>query len=364
MKNYFCLKPSQLVTGIFAGWLALFAFALVSAAAETNSAGAATISLRQKKTDLLAGLPQGICYSGFRHGQHPDRGDGAANPSDREILEDLQILTRDGNFKMIRLYDARTKSEVILRLIRENKLQLKVLLGAWLSAEMSNPNCTWLQPIPAETLAANRNLNAAEIQNAIRLANQYRDIVVAVAVGNEALVGWTDHLVPVESVIDYVRQVKKAVRQPVTVCDNYDWWSHHGAALARELDFISVHTYPEWEKKDIDEAMAYTIANLQAVRKTVPQSRIVITEAGWATVAKEFGTRADAVKQQQYYHDLFAWTGKMNITTFFFEAFDEDWKGDAGDPLGAEKHWGLFTVDRKAKLVMHELYPDLKPAKP
>ena len=41
----------------------------------------------------------------------------------------------------------------------------------------------------------------------------------------------------------------------------------------------------------------------------------------------------------------------MNITTFFFEAFDEDWKGDDKEPLGAEKHWGLFTQDRKPKLV-------------
>jgi exo-beta-1,3-glucanase (GH17 family) len=48
-----------------------------------------------------------------------------------------------------------------------------------------------------------------------------------------------------------------------------------------------------------------------------------------------------------------------NITTFFFEAFDEDWKGNPNNPLGAEKHWGIFTVDRKPKLVMQELYPEL-----
>jgi exo-beta-1,3-glucanase (GH17 family) len=355
MKNTFAFNPWWRIVAALAVCLAA-----VGCVAAGKAADAKLVSIQQKKSDLLAGLPQGICYSGFRHGQHPDRGDGAANPSEKEILEDLQILTRNGNFKIIRLYDARTNSEVILRLIQQNKLKLKVMLGAWLSAEVSNTNCTWLQPIPAAVLAANQKLNAAEIQNAIRLANQYRDIVVAVAVGNEALVSWNDHMVPVESVIGYVRQVKKSVPQPVTVCDNYDWWSHHGAALARELDFISVHTYPQWEKKDIDEAMPYTIANLQAVRTALPQSRIVITEAGWATVAKEFGARADEVKQKQYYHDLFAWAGKMSITTFFFESFDEDWKGDAGDPLGAEKHWGLFTVDRKAKLAMQKLYPDLK----
>lgn len=308
---------------------------------------------------MLAGVHWGVCYSGFRHGQHPDRGEGAANPSDKEILEDLQILARNGNFKVIRLYDCRTNSEVVLRLISEHHFQLKVLLGAWLSAEVNNPGCPWLRQIPADTLAANKKLNAAEVQNLIRLANAYRDIVVAVAVGNEALVSWNDHLVPVESVINYVRQVKQAAKQPVTVCDNYDWWSHHGAALARELDFISVHTYPEWENKDIAQAMPYTIANLQAVRNAIPGARIVVTEAGWATVAKEFGDRASEAKQQEYYHDLFKWTRPMNITTFFFEAFDEDWKGEENDPLGAEKHWGLFTVDRKPKLAMQPLYPDL-----
>jgi len=336
--------------------LAALCLATAGRAADTNP----PVSLQQSKSALLAGLDKGICYSGFRHGQHPDRGDGAVNPSEKEILEDLRILSRNGNFKMIRLYDCRTNAEVTLQLIREKKIPLKVLLGAWLSAEVNNPGCPWLKPIPAEVLAANKELNAAEIQNAIRLAEKYRDIVVAVAVGNETLVSWNDHMVPVKSVIRYVRQVKKAVRQPVTVCDNYEWWSHHGAALARELDFISVHTYPQWENKDIDEAMSYTIANLQAVRKTIPDARMVITEAGWATVAKEFGARASEEKQKKYFHDLFEWAGKMNITTFFFEAFDEDWKGDLNEPLGAEKHWGLFAIDRKPKLAMQERYPDLK----
>jgi exo-beta-1,3-glucanase (GH17 family) len=348
---------ASLFTAILAvsvvGWLS-------APAARADDAAPAPAPLAQEKSALLAGLPAGICYSGFRHGQHPDRGDGAVNPSDAEILQDLQILTRDGNFRMIRLYDCRTNSETILRLIRAHDLKLKVLLGAWLAAEENNPACSWLKPMAPEVLATNRLQNAVEIQNAIRLANQYRGIVVAVAVGNEALVSWTDHLVPVERVIQYVRQVKQAVRQPVTVCDNYDWWSHHGALLAPELDFISVHTYPEWENRDIDAALAYSITNLQAVRNQVPKSRMVVTEAGWATVAREFGARADEARQKAYYHDLSAWTAQNNITLFFFEAFDEDWKGDAGDPSGAEKHWGLFTVDRKAKLAMQDLYPDLK----
>ena len=231
---------------------------------------------------------------GFRRGQHPDRGAGAINPSDKEVLEDLQILKRQGKFGLIRLYDSQANSEAVLRLIETNKLNLKVLLGAWLDAQVSNPNCPWHQePYPKDVLEANQRKNGKEVENAIRLANQYPTTVLAVAVGNEALVDWNDHMVPVDSVIGYVRKMKKSISQPVTVADNYNWWAHQGAALAKELDFVSVHTYPVWVGKDIDEAMPFSIANLQAVRNALLNSRLVITEAGWPTVAKEFGPRAN-----------------------------------------------------------------------
>lgn len=339
-----------------AGLAVILSLALSGLAAETNAP--TQPSLQQKKSDLLAGEVRGICYSGFRTGQHPDRGEGAVNPTEDQILEDLNLLARHGQFPLIRLYDAKTNSEVVLRLIRQHQLKFKVMLGAWLAGEVNNPGCSWLKPMSPEVLAANRTNNASEIRETIRLANQYSNIVVAVAVGNEALVSWNDHMVPEESMIRYVREVKRAVRQPVTVCDNYDWWAKHGKQLAQELDFVSIHTYPVWENKDIDEAMPFTIANLQAVRNALPDARLVITEAGWATVAQEFGARADEVRQKRYYHDLYEWAGRMNITTLWFEAFDEDWKGDE-NPLGAEKHWGLFTVNRKPKLAMQHLYPDL-----
>jgi exo-beta-1,3-glucanase (GH17 family) len=242
-----------------------------------------------------------------------------------------------------------------LRLIKANKIKLKVMLGAWLSAEVSNSHCPWLKtPIPQATLDANKIKNQQEIERAIRLANEYPAIVAAVNVGNEALVDWNDHMVSVESIITYVHEVKREIRQPVTVADNYAWWAKNGQALARELDFVTVHTYPEWEGKAIDEALAYSIENVEAVHATLPNSRLVIGEAGWATVASEFGKRASEENQKRYVDELTAWAKQHNITAFIFEAFDEDWKGDPSDARGAEKHWGLFTVDRKPKLAMRE----------
>jgi exo-beta-1,3-glucanase (GH17 family) len=166
--------------------------------------------------------------------------------------------------------------------------------------------------------------------------------------------------VDTDTIISYVRKVKKSITQLVTVAENYKWWANHGSALAKELDFIAVHVYPVWENKDIDEGMSYTIENLLEVRNALPESKIVISEAGWATIASEFGERASEEKQLQYYNEIVSFSREMNITTFIFEAFDEEWKGDPGNMLGAEKHWGLFTVDRKPKKGLRELYSHLE----
>jgi len=176
--------------------------------------------------------------------------------------------------------------------------------------------------------------------------------VVAVNVGNEALVDWNDHMVPLEKVIEYVRFVKSSIDQPVTVADNYEWWIRDGAPLAAEVDFIGVHTYPVWEDKSIGEALAYTVENIDGVREALPGKPIAILEAGWATAATEFGERANEADQLRYFNELGDWAAANNMTVFFFEAFDEPWKGDENDPLGAEKNWGLFNVDRSPKEVM------------
>ncbi|MGI9202258.1 MAG: glycosyl hydrolase family 17 protein [Woeseiaceae bacterium] len=306
--------------------------------------------LAQDADALVDGQVMAMSYSGYREGQHPDRGDGANNPSDEEVLEDLQILVAN-DYELIRLYDAGENSQQTLRLIREHDLPITVLLGMWLRAEFSNhEGCPWLdEPIPESELADNKVRNELEIQTGIQLARQYDDIVVAVNVGNEALVDWNDHMVPVEDVIAYVKRVKASIEQPVTVADNYLWWANDGAELVAAVDFIGLHTYPVWEGKTIDEALPFTLQNLQMVRDRFPDKPYAILEAGWPTTASEFGDLANVAAQVRYIDELNSWATRNNVTVFLFEAFDEPWKGDPGDPLGAEKHWGLFYVDRTPK---------------
>jgi exo-beta-1,3-glucanase (GH17 family) len=334
-------------------FLRLLALAVLATSAGCGWAPVVPDSMRQAPGALLAGESMAVSYSGFREGQYPDRGSGAVNPSADEILEDLGILARHG-FRLIRLYDSGDNTRATLELIREHDLPLKVLLGVWLDAEFSNhEGCPWLEePIPAATLVANAARNDAEVERGIDLARRFGDIVMAVNVGNEALVDWTDHMVPLENVIAYVRRVRAAVEQPVTVAENYRWWAQHGAPLAAEVDFLGVHTYPVWEDKTIDEALAYTVENIESVRRALPGKPIAVLEAGWPTIASEFGGRASEASQARHYAELRQWAASTNTTVFWFEAFDEPWKGDPDDPRGAEKHWGLFNVDRSPKEAM------------
>lgn len=325
----------------------------VSVSLLVGTLGVGHPELKQTEDSLIAGVVDAIAYSGFREGQHPDRGEGAVYPSDEQILEDLEILTGEG-FELIRLYDSGPNSQDVLRLIEEHDFPIKVMLGIWTAGELSNhEGCEWvLEPVPEEELEANRDANLAQIEQGIELANAYPEIVVAVNVGNESLVTWNDHLVPDERMYQYLETVRSRIRQPVTTADNYKVFAEKGSPLAERIDFAAVHTYPQWEGKTVEEALDFTIENLLEVRAAMPDTPIAIAEAGWTSTASEFGERASEEQQLYYFQRLTEFCRENQITLFWFEAFDEPWKGNPKNLLGAEKHWGLFREDRSPKKAM------------
>ena len=300
---------------------------------------------------MQAGHGNAICYSGYREGQSPQAG---VFPSYAEVSEDLNILAN--NWKFLRLYDSSPHAETVLEVIGKEGLDFKIMLGMDLAAEVSNPHCPWGAEFSDETLTANQQANYSQAEKLIELANRCPDIVSSVSVGNEASVEWTDHMVPVESLLAYVHKIKREISQPVTFCENYAPWTYKLEPLAAELDFISVHTYPAWEYRTIEDALEYTKQNYHDVVNHYPGKPVVITEAGWTTASNGRGLEswnASEALQAIYYQQLLEWTTEEKILTFVFEAFDEPWKGSP-DPLDPEKHWGLFTVDRMPKLVMQE----------
>ena len=300
-------------------------------------------------------IPAGnaICYSGYRSEQSPQTGD---YPTYEQIHEDLLILA--ANFDYLRLYDCTPHAQTVLEVIRTHKLHFKIMLGVDLGAEVNNPDCPWGAEYEQPQLDQNRHANEREIEQLIKTANEYDDIVFSVSIGNEASVDWNDHMVPVDRLVGYAQKVKSNVQQPVTFCENYVPWRDKLKPLIEVLDFISLHTYPVWEYHTVDSALDYTQLNVQSVIDVHPNVPIVITEAGWTTQSNGRGIEpwnAHADLQAEYCDQLHKWSQSAGILTFMFEAFDEPWKGSA-DPQEPEKHWGFYYLDRSPKPVVHRLF--------
>ncbi len=293
-----------------------------------------------------------ICYSGFREGQNP----GGLYPSYDEVKEDLLLL--QGHWKYLRLFDCDRHAETVLEVISRENLDFQLMLSAYITAEMNNFNCPWNGGVYSEErLEMNRAHNTNRINCLIDMANQYSSLVFSLSVGNEACVEWTDHYVPESRVLEFVKQVKSKTNKAVTYCENYVPWLVKLEQLAEELDLISIHTYPVWEYKHISEALDYTRQNYYAVANKYPGKPVIITEAGWATHSNGRGIHPENVNEEYqkiYFENLMQWSEKEGILAFFFEAFDECWKGSP-EPLEPEKHWGLFTIDRTPKMAVNHL---------
>jgi len=287
-----------------------------------------------------------ICYSGFRDGQSPDT---QTFPTYDQVREDLRILQKD--WKYLRLYDCDEHAERVFEVIEKEDMDFEVMLGAYVGAEVNNPNCPWGADYSEEQLAKNRVQNDARMKALVQMTERYGDCIFSVSIGNEATVDWTDHLIPVERMVEMAQYVKSHCDRPVTFCENWLPWITKLEPLVEVLDFISIHTYPVWEYKTIDEALGYTRQNYYDVVNKYPETLVVITEAGWTTNSNGRGIEPHNASQELqdiYLEQLLNWSREEDVLCFVFEAFDENWKG-SDDPLEPEKHWGIYGVDRKRK---------------
>ena len=308
-----------------------------------------------------------VNYSPYRTSRGPaDLGSEVITPAN--VLQDLRLVQATG-IGTIRLFSSRAFAETVLRVIRDNNLDLKVQLGSF--------------PVPPTTAAIEAE-NQAEIEAQIRLANAFPDIVLAVSVGNEKLVEWSANRMDPPVLAAYLRKVRAAVRQPVTINDNWLYWSKVDKVIAESVDFAAVHVYPfldtfydptkyDWRQKSVPEgqrAQAMIDATITEAKKQFEDARaglvkfglgsipMVIGETGWAAVDTNGGPslafRAHPVNQKMYFDALQVWAtqGRRDVqgpkAIFFFQAFDEPWKqGDDG--------WGLFNAQRQARYTVQSL---------
>ena len=334
-----------------------------------------------------------ISYGGYRGKSREQQ------PTINEIKEDLLIMHAQG-YRVFRTYDLHHPfAENTLKAIREIKqadsdFKMYVMLGAWIQCKDAFTE----NPIHEEE---DFEGNKFEITEAVRLAQEYPDIVKIIAVGNEAMVHWAwSYHVPPKFVLKWVKHLQDLKVSGdlsndlwITSSDNFASWGggsddYHNDdldELIRSVDFVSMHTYafhdtyynpsfwnlnaiPEnTDKQDtikqaIKRAVDYELDQFDSVKKYVheidPSKEVHIGETGWSSVASDLygsgGTEAaDEYKLGLYYQMISDICYSMSITCFYFSAFNEPWK-DSTNENGSENHFGLFTVDGKAKYPLWE----------
>lgn len=329
-----------------------------------------------------------ISYGGYR-GKSRE-----VQPSIEDIKEDLQIMFAQG-FRVIRTYDLHHPfAENTLKAISELKnsdsdFEMYVMLGAWIQCKDA---FTDLPIHNEEDLEGNK----VEIAEAVRLAQDYQDIVKVIAVGNEAMVHWATsyHLEPkyVLKWVKYLQDLKinGTINNNIwiTSSDNFASWGggseeYHNDdldELIRSVDYVSMHTYAfhdtyynpifwnlsgdseDLSKKDIikkaiQKAVEYELSQFNSVQEYIhgidSSKQVHIGETGWSSVASDLygygGTEAaDEYKLGLYYEMITDVCVAKSISCFYFSAFDEPWK-DSQNENGSENHFGLFTVHGEAK---------------
>ena len=336
-----------------------------------------------------------MSYGGYRYADHD------IEPTIDELKEDMKLLSAMG-VGIVRTYkvhlpQAANLLQAISELKKEDEnFEMYVMLGIWIDCKNA-----WTDMEPDHNVESEDN--KPQVEEAVRLANKYPDIVKVMAVGNEAMVHWAATYFVQPSVIlkwvTYLQDLKKSDKLPkdtwITSSDDFSSWGGGGAEyhtedlekLYKAVDYISMHTYPyhnthynpefwiiednanlsDMEKIDAAMIRAQAFAQKQydsvaGYMKSIGVNKpIHIGETGWATVSKpgDFysaeGSRAtDEYKSGLYYKLMREWTNEAGISCFYFEGFNEPWK-DSKNPLGSENHFGLFTKDGQAKYALWEM---------
>ena len=278
-----------------------------------------------------------VAYSPYRTAANTD---GLAGEviTKAQIRQDMDLLLAAG-FRLIRVFDSSDKvARQTLEVIRDNNLNMKMQLGAYVQS-------------------GNDAFSRAELARCIALANAFRDIVLAVSVGNETMVSWSFNRIAPAVMAGYLKTVRDQITQPVTTDDNYAFWASAPTIITDQIDYAALHTYAEldtyfdptrwdWKFKAtpaaqratamMDGAIAetkrqYTEARVFLDSKGLSYIPIIVGETGWNAVdVGRLKFRAHPVNQKMYLDRLAAWAAEGRAgagpkAVFYFEAFDEPW---------------------------------------
>jgi len=260
---------------------------------------------------------QCVSYAPFRRpGETPF--DPAFRVSPQRIEQDLRILRERAG--CVRTYAVHQGLEAVPAVAR--RLGMRVKLGAWIGRDAG--------------------ANAAELERAVALAREYRDVVELLIVGNEVLL--RQELAPAE----LARLLERARREapvPVTYADVWEYWLRHDF-LRRHVDVVTVHILPYWEDHPvaIEAAVDHVFSIAAKVRAHFSGTPVLVGETGWPARGRQReGAVPGHLNQARFAREFVARVEREPLRYNFIEGFDQPWKRQLEGAMGG--YWGLFDRD-------------------
>ena len=273
--------------------------------------------------DVPSGKLMSLSFAPFREGYSPLE---EVFPLLEHVDEDLKLLADKTH--SIRTYSSLGGGlEKTPELAR--KYGLSVIQGCWLGYGYMD--------------------NKTEVAALIKAANANPDVVKRVIVGNEVLLrGDMD----VDRLIGYIREVKRAVKQPVSYADVWSMYMKY-PQLIKEVDFITIHILPYWEDEPI--SVEHASGHLEKIVKQVedeargiaPGKPILIGESGWPSAGRQRGMAIPSVvNSAKFIRGMIQVATRHGFDYNIVEAFNQPWKSNLEGVVGA--NWGLFSADRES----------------
>lgn len=234
--------------------------------------------------------------------------------SRERIEQDLEKLSKISD--CVRLYAVDQGLDQVPELA--GRYGMKVLLGAWISADMTR--------------------NETELTHAIALANRYKSVVRGLIVGNEVLLRREQTPQAMRAYLDRARQETDV---PVTYADVWEFWLRN-AELKDSVDFATIHILPYWEDdpQPIDRAIDH-VRNIVDKTAAALGKPVLIGETGWPSQGKQREqARPGRVEQARFLREFMVAAQHQGWQYNVIEAFDQPWKRQLEGTVGG--YWGMF----------------------
>ncbi|HEY4102957.1 MAG TPA: hypothetical protein VGM44_03665 [Polyangiaceae bacterium] len=289
-----------------------------------------------------------ICYTGYRNGQKPT-GDPKTEPSYAQVQQDLTILAKYTHG--IRTYGSNP-------LLHDggdvppiaDALGLDLHMGIWID----------------DTYTDDQNMQA--ISDSLGIIAAGHKSIKSVIVANEYLLrvrqSFGDTAKAEARLVGYINYVRSKVPNNIEVIigESAPDWLTASKALYDAVDVVMWHVHPWWQQIPIEQAAQFTASTHEQILARMKELGVSkperLGETGFPWGECNGAVCGSEANQAKYLHDLNQYSLQSGLEYWFFEGFDEAWKGAEG---GVGAKWGMWMDSRQPHPVISNIATEILP---